>query len=129
MEQFDGLAILASNLRGNLDEAFARRLSMVVDFPEPDGAERRLLWTVLLGAAPLAADVDLDFLAERFELSGGNIRNVAVTAAYLAAERGHDVTMYELIQGVQLEYRKLGRLCVPAEFGEYYHAVTAEEVI
>ncbi|MEM7340382.1 MAG: AAA family ATPase [Actinomycetota bacterium] len=119
MEQYDGLAILASNLRGNLDEAFARRLSLVVDFAEPDPPQRRALWSVLIGAAPLDAEVDLDFLAERFVLSGGNIRNIAVTAAYLAADANRTVDMAMLIRGVQLEYRKLGRLCLESEFGPY----------
>jgi hypothetical protein len=111
MEQFDGLAVLASNLKGNIDEAFARRLSVVVDFPDPDEEHRRRLWVRLLGEAPLDADVEFDFLAAAFPLTGGNIRNIAVTASYLAAADGTAVTMGCLIRGVQIEYRKLGRLC------------------
>jgi len=123
METFDGLAILATNLRANLDEAFARRLSLVVDFPEPDARQRRLLWRKLLGAVPLADDVDLDFCARSFPLTGGNIRSVAVTAAYLAAANGQVLHMPELIRAVQLEYRKLGRLCLPSEFGPWLAAL------
>jgi len=75
METFDGLAILSTNLRANVDEAFARRLDSVVDFPMPDAPYRRVLWDTSLGKAiPRADDVDLPFLADRFELSGGNIR-------------------------------------------------------
>ena len=65
-------------------------------------------------------DIDLDFLARAFRLSGGNIRNIAVAGAYLAASEGRPVGMADLIRATEREYRKLGRLCVPAEFGPYY---------
>jgi hypothetical protein len=88
IETFDGLAILATNLRANVDDAFTRRLDAVIDFPFPAIAERRVLWERCLGeSVPLAADADLDFLASSFELSGGNIRSIALTAGYLAADR------------------------------------------
>jgi hypothetical protein len=125
METFDGLAILATNLRANLDEAFTRRLDMMVDFPLPDEALRRSLWDRCLGhAMPRAADVDLDFLASGFELAGGHIRSAAVTAAYLAAEAGRPVTMADVVGGVAREYRKMGRLCLEREFGEYLSLLT-----
>ncbi|MFE9354481.1 ATP-binding protein [Streptomyces olivaceoviridis] len=120
METFDGLAILATNLRANLDDAFTRRLDLVIDFPVPDPAQRRALWDRCLGPAlPRTTDLDLDFCAESFELAGGNIRSVAVTAAYLAAESGTPVTMADLIHAVQREYQKLGRLTLASEFGPY----------
>jgi len=121
METFDGLAILATNLRANVDDAFARRLDMVVDFPTPDVELRRALWDRCLSpGVPRADDIDLDFCARAFELSGGNIRSIAITAAYLAADSGQPVTMADLIRGVHREYRKLGRLVVASEFGEYH---------
>ena len=121
METFDGLAILATNLRANVDEAFARRLDMVVDFPTPDVELRRALWDRCLAAeVPRADDLDLDFCARAFELSGGNIRSIAITAAYLAAAESRPVTMVDLIRGVHREYRKLGRMVVASEFGEYH---------
>ncbi len=121
METFDGLAILATNLRANVDDAFSRRLDMVVDFPPPDMALRRILWERCLApGVPRAGDLDLDFCARAFELSGGNIRSIAITAAYLAADRGTPVSMADLVRGVRREYRKLGRLVVAAEFGEYF---------
>lgn len=120
MESFDGLAILATNLRANLDDAFTRRLDLVIDFPVPDGEQRRVLWERCLGSTlPRSADLDLDFCAESFELAGGNIRSVAVTAAYLAAESGSPVSMADLIHAVQREYQKLGRLTLASEFGPY----------
>ncbi|MFD4997625.1 ATP-binding protein [Streptomyces buecherae] len=120
MESFDGLAILSTNLRANLDDAFTRRLDLVVDFPMPDAEQRRALWERCLGPLlPRAEGLDLDFCAESFELAGGNIRSVAVTAAYLAAESGGPVRMEDLIHAVQREYQKLGRLTLASEFGEY----------
>ncbi|MBB5936606.1 ATP-binding protein [Streptomyces zagrosensis] len=120
MESFDGLAILATNLRANLDDAFTRRLDLVVDFPLPDATQRRVLWERCLGPLlPRASDLDLDFCADAFELAGGNIRSVAVTAAYLAAESGGAVRMEDLIHAVQREYQKLGRLTLASEFGAY----------
>ncbi|GEA89751.1 AAA family ATPase [Cellulomonas cellasea] len=121
MESFDGLAILATNLRANIDEAFTRRLDVLVDFPLPDAEHRRALWDRCLGAlVPRDPDVDLDFVAGAFELAGGAIRSSAVTAAYLAADDGGTVRMTHVISAVEHEYRKLGRLCLPGEFGRYW---------
>lgn len=121
MEHFDGIAVLATNLRANLDEAFARRLDVLVDFPEPDETDRLRLWQRCLGsAAPREPDLDLEFLASAFRLSGGNIRNVVVSAAYAAAEAGRPLGMADLVRGTQREYRKLGRMVVESEFGRYY---------
>ena len=127
METFDGLAVLATNLRANIDEAFTRRLDAIVDFPVPDAGLRRSLWDQCLGRhVPRGADLDLDFCARAFELSGGAIRSVAVTAAYLAADRAGPVGMTELITAVQREYRKLGRLLLEREFGPYHTLVTTQ---
>jgi AAA+ superfamily predicted ATPase len=119
IEQFDGFAVLATNLRANIDEAFLRRLAAVVDFPDPDAGLRRHLWALHLRTVPHTGHVDLDFLAEAFAFSGGNIRNVAVTAAYMAAADDRHVEMTDLVRGVALEYRKLGRLRDESEFGPW----------
>jgi hypothetical protein len=124
MESFDGLAILATNLRANLDEALTRRLDLVVDFPMPDVAHRRTLWDRTLGTRiPRSPDLDLDFCAASFELSGGNIRSAAIAAAYLAARDDRPVTTLDLVGGVYREYRKLGRLTLETEFGPYFARV------
>ena len=82
MESFDGVAVLTTNLRANLDEAFTRRLDLIIDFPMPDVAQRRALWDRCLGTElPRDDDLDLDFCARNFELSGGSIRSCVVTAA------------------------------------------------
>jgi SpoVK/Ycf46/Vps4 family AAA+-type ATPase len=132
MERFDGTAILTTNLRANIDEAFLRRLDALVDFPMPDAEHRLAIWERHLPPlVPRAADVDLDFLSERFDLSGGNIRNIALAAAFLAAARAESgssqapaaVAMADLIRATAREYRKLGRLRVETEFGPYHQLV------
>lgn len=121
MEQFEGVAILTTNLRANVDEAFLRRIDVLVEFPVPDQQSRAHLWRKHLAAQlPLTDDVDIGFLATAFELSGGNIRNIVLAAAFEAAEAGLPVSMTHLIHATSGEYRKLGRLCVEAEFGPYF---------
>ncbi|MCQ3975929.1 MAG: hypothetical protein DPW09_21045 [Anaerolineae bacterium] len=111
MEAYDGITILATNLRANLDEAFTRRLHFAVDFPFPDAADRRRIWQTLFPLeTPRAADLDFGLLAHRFELAGGNIRNILVSAAYLAAADGGQVTMDHLLHGTRRELQKMGRL-------------------
>ncbi len=128
MELFEGIAILATNLRSNLDEAFARRLDAIVDFPEPEEEYRLRLWEKCLGRnVPRADDLDLSFMAKSFKLSGGGIRNITVTAAYMAADANRPVGMSDLVLATQREYRKLGRMVVESEFGRYFGVSTGSE--
>ncbi|RFS83452.1 ATP-binding protein [Actinomadura spongiicola] len=111
LESFGGIAVLTTNLRANIDDAFTRRLDLVIDFPFPDAAQRRALWEHCLAPpVPVADDVDLDRCAREFELAGGAIRSAAVTAGYLAAAADRPVAMDDLLAGARREYRKLGRL-------------------
>ncbi|MFJ9929138.1 ATP-binding protein [Streptomyces misionensis] len=127
MESFDGIAVLTTNLRANLDEAFTRRLDVIADFPVPDAEQRLALWERCLGGRlPRAADLDLRFCADRFELAGGSIRACAVTAAYLTAESGRPLAMRQLMAAVAQEYRKLGRLVLESEFGQWTRDVLAD---
>ncbi|NUR03170.1 MAG: ATP-binding protein [Streptomyces sp.] len=114
LESFDGIALLTTNLRANIDEAFTRRLDLVIDFPFPDPEQRLALWRNGLSHVPAADGVELARLAAEFELAGGSIRSAVVTAAYLAAGRGEPVTAADLLEGARREYRKAGRL-VPGE--------------
>ncbi|MBL1103159.1 ATP-binding protein [Streptomyces sp. 5-8] len=114
LESFDGIALLTTNLRANIDEAFTRRLDLVVDFPFPDAEQRRALWRHSLSHVPCADGIDHGPVAEGFELAGGSIRSAVVTAAYLAAGRGGVVTAADLLEGARREYRKAGRL-LPGE--------------
>ncbi|MYX16668.1 AAA family ATPase [Streptomyces sp. SID8374] len=120
MESFDGIAVLTTNLRANLDEAFTRRLDVIAEFPMPDAEQRLALWDRCLGTSiPRDPALDLEFCAARFELAGGSIRACAVTAAYLAAESEAPLTMDQLVTAVLQEYRKLGRLVLESEFGPW----------
>jgi AAA+ superfamily predicted ATPase len=111
METFDGLAVLATNLRANLDDAFTRRLDMIIDFPVPDEAARLALWRRCLAPpAPVLGELHLDHYARAFTLSGGNIRSAAITAGYLAAEVGSPIGATQLTAAIEQEFRKLGRL-------------------
>ena len=111
MEDYDGVAVLATNLRQNLDEAFTRRIDFVIDFPFPDAAHRRRIWAANFPpGAPLAPDADLDELAARFRLAGGNIRNAALASAYLAASDGGVITMAHIRHAIRREHQKMGRL-------------------
>jgi len=115
LESFNGVALLTTNLRGNIDDAFTRRFDVIVDFPFPDAALRKALWQrCLVGGVPLEPDVAdgsaLETIADRFELAGGAIRAAATTAAYLAAAAGRRVGAEDLLTGAQREYRKMGRL-------------------
>jgi hypothetical protein len=111
LESFDGVAILTTNLRGNIDDAFTRRFDLVAHFPFPDKELRRILWAgCLTDAVPVADDIDLNPIAADFELAGGSIRSAATTAAYLAAAAGQPVGQADLLAGARREYRKQGRL-------------------
>jgi predicted nucleic acid-binding protein len=112
MEQFDGVTILATNLRGNLDPAFSRRLSFIVHFPDPDGPTRRRLWQThlaRLGPVDPADLIDADHLAAAVELTGGDIRNIVVAAGYDAAIAGTLPGMRHVVSATVAEYSKLGR--------------------
>ena len=112
IEQFDGLVVLATNLRGNLDVAFMRRLHFVVHFPDPDVTTRQHLWTShLLPVQPTDPHdpVDVEHLAETLDLAGGDIRNVVLAAAFGAASEDSRVGMRHVLRAVLREHRKLGR--------------------
>ena len=122
MSRHTPVAILTTNLRANVDEAFIRRLDAIVDFALPEEEHRLLLWERNLPPkVPRDEDIDLGFLAKRFKLSGGDIRNICVAAAFLAAADARPVSMGDLIRATEREYQKLGRLTVEAEFGRYMH--------
>ena len=124
MESYAGAVILATNFRQNMDEAFLRRLDFVIDFPFPEAEDRERIWRLLLpDAAPVADDVDVPFLATQFKLSGGGIRNASLAAAFLAADDGTSIEMRHLVRGVALEYGKLGRLTLEADFERFHELI------
>jgi SpoVK/Ycf46/Vps4 family AAA+-type ATPase len=124
LETYDGVAVLTTNLRGNIDEAFLRRLDCVLEFPMPEEPERLAIWRRALPAqAPLSADLDLEFLARKFKLSGGHIRNIALGAGYLAAAEHGVIGMSHLVRATKREYQKLGKLVAESDFEDYFRFV------
>ena len=120
MEEYDGVVLMATNLLQNIDEAFMRRINFVVSFPFPDEGTRLLLWRKMLEtSAPVSEDVDLKFLADNFKLAGGNIKNCAVHAAFLAAAEGTEITMRHLVRSVVAEQRKNNVVVLREELKEY----------
>jgi SpoVK/Ycf46/Vps4 family AAA+-type ATPase len=128
METYDGLAILATNLRQNLDESFVRRMAFTVHFPFPDEANRLLIWKgIWPSQIPLSQDLDLEYLARQFKLSGGNIKNVALASAYLASADGGEVTMEHILHATRREYQKMGKALSVAElYGTVSETALAE---
>ncbi len=123
IEDYSGVVILATNLRQNIDDAFQRRIHVVVEFPVPDAASRRLFWARLLpGEAHLdVTPADLDDIALRFELTGGNIRNVVLDACFRALDAGStSVSLRHLIASIAREYQKTARPVTQGDFGRYY---------
>jgi adenylate kinase family enzyme len=124
MEAYPGAVILATNFKRNIDDAFIRRLDFVIDFPFPDVEDRKRIWRLVLpGQAPLADDVDLDFLASQFKLSGGAIRNCSLAAAFQAADEDLSIQMRHLVRAVAIEYDKQGRLTLQSDFERFHDVV------
>jgi hypothetical protein len=115
MEAFRGLAILATNMKSALDTAFVRRLRFILDFPFPGLAERKEIWRKVFPSRELIDSLDLDRLA-RLNLTGGNIHNVALNAAFMAAHANSLITMPLLLQAAEHEFRKLGRPISETDF-------------
>lgn len=116
MEAYEGLAILTTNSRSSLDDAFVRRLQFIIEFPLPDAAERSQIWRqVFPDQLPQSSDLEFEDLAQRHELTGASIRNIALAAAFLAAadQNGTMMTMQHITQAVQREYQKMGKFLLP----------------
>lgn len=117
MEEYEGITILSTNLRQNMDEAFTRRMRFIVEFPFPQEDYRLRIWEgVWPREVPLAEDVDLPWMARQFRLSGGSIRNVALAAAFLAADQDQSVGNHHLVAATKREMHKMGRLVNDEEY-------------
>lgn len=109
LEEHDGIVIMASNLSKNIDDAFQRRMQFILEFPFPDEAMREKIWRNIFPAgAPLVQGIDFFSLADRFKLAGGNIKNIALHAAFLAAANSGTITNRHILQAVRWEYQKMG---------------------
>ena len=126
MERFKGLAILATNRKKDLDEAFLRRLRYIVDFPLPDVPERKRIWQQVIPEHADGSEIQFDFLAQQFQLSGGNIRSIVFNACLHCANGSGSngthagrLTMEGIIVAVKREYDKLNRSLSLQQYGSY----------
>ncbi len=111
MEEYEGVVILATNLRQNLDEAFTRRIRCVIEFPFPDPDSRARIWRTLFPPeAPVAAGIDFAELARDYPVAGGNIKNIVLNAAFVAAADGGVIDRRHIVHGTRREFEKLGKL-------------------
>ena len=126
VEAYDGVSVLATNYKHNIDPAFFRRMKYIVEFQFPDPDTREMLWrTTIPKGTPLADDVDIRFLAERFEFVGGNIKNCILNAAFLAAADGDgkEVGMKHYLMAIKYEFVKTGKVFTRADFEPYAYMV------
>ncbi len=124
IEDYEGVVILASNLSKNIDEAFSRRMHYVVEFPLPDERHREKLWRAMFPSqTPLGQDVDFQFLARKFPIAGGDIQNVALDAAFLAAHDGKVVTMKQLARALARQMTKQGKIPSATDFQQYHDLI------
>jgi AAA+ superfamily predicted ATPase len=122
MEEYRGLAILATNMKSHMDEAFMRRLRFLVDFPFPDTRYRADIWRRVIPDDAEKEELDYNALS-RLDITGGNINNIAVNAAFLAADEGKAISMAHIFQCARREYVKIDKLVLESEFGPYYALV------
>ena len=119
IEQFDGIVILSTNFYNNIDKAFLRRMKYVLKYRMPDDAIRRSIWESCLPAEQFREEVDMSYLAEQFEFTGGMIKNVAMSACVAAVSRGERLSMEHLLQAIRAEYEKMEWPVTAGLWGEY----------
>lgn len=130
MEEYSGISLLATNFRQNIDTAFVRRIRYIVEFPFPDPKMRKRIWEKIWGCnVPLSSSIDFDFIAYQFELSGGNIRNIALNSSFLAAEQNSSVAMQHILHAIRRELQKMGKVCVDKDFGKYQNLTADAEAV
>lgn len=113
MEEYQGIVILATNLQKNMDEAFTRRIRFIVEFPFPDETSRLRIWKTLFPKeAPLREEIDYESLSKHFKIAGGNIKNIALNAAFLAAEDNKTIGMEHILHGIKREFEKMGKFWI-----------------
>jgi ATP-dependent 26S proteasome regulatory subunit len=124
MEEHEGVVIMASNLSGNIDDAFLRRMHFTIEFPFPDEVYRLRIWKSMVPkGAPLAEDIDYEFLSRKLKISGGNIKNIIVNAAFLAADDSKIIRMKHVMAATKREYQKMKMVYSQSEFGKYYDLI------
>lgn len=121
MEEYDGIAVLATNLRQNIDDAFLRRMQFAVEFPFPDERHRELIWKGIFPAeAEVSPAIDYAFLANRLRISGGLIKNISLAAAFFAATENVKISMNHIMRAAKREYAKIGSPFLKSDLDPYY---------
>jgi SpoVK/Ycf46/Vps4 family AAA+-type ATPase len=117
MERYEGISILATNLKQNMDDAFTRRIKFVVEYPFPDEESRLQIWKGHFSKeSPVNKSINCQYLAEHFPLSGGNISNTVLNSAFLTSKIGSDINMDRIIHGTKREFEKVGKLWGERDF-------------
>ena len=123
IEEYQGIVVLATNYMQNFDEAFKRRIKFIIEFPFPLPEYRLEMWKKVFPEQTPVEELDYEYLAEKFELSGSSIKNIAVAAAFLAAAQKETVGMKQILLALKEEMVKSGKSMPPESFGEYYSLI------
>jgi hypothetical protein len=127
LESYDGIVVMATNFEKNIDDAFVRRIHTRIEFTVPGPDERVAIWQRQIPKGAPVDDLDLEWLAGRFELAGGPIRNAALQGAFLAAEANEPIGMRHLVAGVAHEFRKQGRIVHRDDFAPHFDALAGTD--
>lgn len=120
LEEYEGISILATNYLNNIDDAFKRRIRFIVNFSLPNADIRYNLWKNLIPKeAKVKDNIDFEFLAEHFEISGSNIKEILINSAHMAIADKKAISNYYIIQSIKNNFQKNGKLLISADFGEY----------
>lgn len=120
LEEYEGITILATNYLNNIDDAFKRRIKFIVNFSFPSEEIRYKLWkSILPKEAKVKSDLDFEFFAKQFELSGSSIKEILVNAAYIAAGEHKEISNLHIVEAIKNNYYKNGRILLESDFGEY----------
>ena len=118
MEEHKGICILTTNYIENIDKAFFRRISYVFHFQKPNFEDRKKIWKNLFKSVPLDDEVDFDFIS-KFDISGGNIKNIVISSCFKGAQDNNKVSMKHILKSIEYELKKQGYTPLKSEFGEY----------
>lgn len=124
IEEYSGITIMTTNFIQNIDQAFFRRISYVVNFNLPGVELRKKMWIKMYPKhAPIDKNVDFDFLANNFAIAGGNIKNVVITSTFMAAAEGTNITMSHILKALEYEITKQGKMISKSDFGKYAYLI------
>ncbi len=120
LEQYEGIVVLSTNFVNNLDTAFMRRMKYIMQFSIPTADVRKKIWESCFPVSmPVSDDIDTDYLAQQFDFAGANIKNIVLSAAFLAVSENKPVHMRHIIMSIENEYLKFQKHVLPGEFGKY----------